>query len=168
MFCSQCVIRGLGGFQNNRLFPKNIIKYWCTFCEEEFEFMWTNQVEFCPIYLYQVGKRNAKEKYHSLKYSVLNKFRVTHFTSQFSVLFFLTQSSDCIVLRSHGYRLICNNCIVRSTVLEIFPRNFNTLKQNCKFISPVQVRDRLCGLGVRVSDYRYRGLGFDSRRYQIF
>ena len=30
------------------------------------------------------------------------------------------------------------------------------------------IRDRLCGLVVRVSGYRYRGLGFDSRRYQIF
>ena len=28
--------------------------------------------------------------------------------------------------------------------------------------------DRLCGLVVRVSGYRYRGLGFDSWRYQIF
>ena len=28
--------------------------------------------------------------------------------------------------------------------------------------------DRLCGLVVRVSGYRYRGLGFDSPRYQIF
>ena len=28
--------------------------------------------------------------------------------------------------------------------------------------------DRLCGLVVRVSGYRYRGLGFDSLRYQIF
>ena len=28
--------------------------------------------------------------------------------------------------------------------------------------------DRLCGLVVRVSGYRYRGLGFDSRRYQVF
>ena len=27
---------------------------------------------------------------------------------------------------------------------------------------------RLCGLVVRVSGYRYRGLGFDSRRYQSF
>ena len=27
---------------------------------------------------------------------------------------------------------------------------------------------RLCGLVVRVSGYRYRGLGFDSWRYQIF
>jgi len=31
-----------------------------------------------------------------------------------------------------------------------------------------RLRDRLCGLVVRVSGYRYRGLGFDSRRYQIF
>ena len=30
------------------------------------------------------------------------------------------------------------------------------------------LRDRLCGLVVRVSGYRYRGLGFDSRRTQIF
>ena len=29
-------------------------------------------------------------------------------------------------------------------------------------------RDRLFGLVVRVSGYRYRGPGFDPRRYQIF
>jgi hypothetical protein len=28
--------------------------------------------------------------------------------------------------------------------------------------------DRLCGLVVRVSGYRSRGPGFDSRRFQIF
>ena len=28
--------------------------------------------------------------------------------------------------------------------------------------------DRLCGLVVRVSGYRYRGHGFDSRHCQIF
>ena len=28
--------------------------------------------------------------------------------------------------------------------------------------------DRLCGLVVRVSGYRYRGPGFDPRRYQVF
>ena len=32
----------------------------------------------------------------------------------------------------------------------------------------VLVTDRLCGLVVRVSGYRYRGPGFDPRRYQIF
>jgi len=30
------------------------------------------------------------------------------------------------------------------------------------------VVDRLCGLLVRVSGYRYRGPGYDPRRYQIF
>jgi len=32
----------------------------------------------------------------------------------------------------------------------------------------IYIYDRACGLVVRVSGYRYRGLGFDSRRYQIF
>ena len=35
-------------------------------------------------------------------------------------------------------------------------------------VSSHRRNDRLCGLVVRVSGYRYRGLGFDSRRYQIF
>ena len=35
-------------------------------------------------------------------------------------------------------------------------------------ISSSSMGDRLCGLVVRVSGYRNRGLGFDSRRYQIF
>ena len=30
------------------------------------------------------------------------------------------------------------------------------------------ILDLLCGLVVRVSGYRYKGLGFDSRRYEIF
>jgi hypothetical protein len=32
----------------------------------------------------------------------------------------------------------------------------------------IYISDRLCGLAVRVSGYRSRGLGFDSRRFQIF
>jgi len=32
----------------------------------------------------------------------------------------------------------------------------------------IYIYDRLCGLLVRVSGYRYRGPGFDPRRYQIF
>ena len=37
------------------------------------------------------------------------------------------------------------------------------------YTGPVRMYcDRLCGLVVRVSGYRYRGPGFDPRRYQIF
>ena len=35
-------------------------------------------------------------------------------------------------------------------------------------LSVVYLHERLCSLVVGVSGYRYRGLGFDSRRYQIF
>jgi hypothetical protein len=38
----------------------------------------------------------------------------------------------------------------------------------CLLIANNGINDRLCGLVVRVSGYRYRGPGFDSRRYQIF
>jgi hypothetical protein len=31
----------------------------------------------------------------------------------------------------------------------------------------IQLNDRPCGLVVRVSGYRYRGLGFDSRRWNL-
>ena len=36
------------------------------------------------------------------------------------------------------------------------------------YVIMFNVDDRLCGLVVRVSGYRYRDLGFDSLRYQIF
>jgi len=41
-------------------------------------------------------------------------------------------------------------------------------KKNKKKAATIYIYDRLCGLVVRVSGYRYRGPGFDPRRYQIF
>jgi len=40
-------------------------------------------------------------------------------------------------------------------------RKFENIYEN------MRQKDRLCGLVVRVSGYRYRGPGFNPRRYQI-
>ena len=59
-----------------------------------------------------------------------------------------------------GYRagLILCDFEIRAVIIQFIAINKPYLKKN----------DRLCGLVVRVSGYRCRGLGFDSRRYQIF
>jgi hypothetical protein len=46
---------------------------------------------------------------------------------------------------------------------QVLPRS-----PSVSFSMSVIVPDRLCGLVVRVSGYRSRGAGFDSRRFQIF
>ena len=59
-------------------------------------------------------------------------------------------------MRVHVFMFVCV-CVCAGT----YVCRFNFLFV-CRFV------DRLCVLVVRVSGYRYRGLGFDSRRYQIF
>jgi hypothetical protein len=44
----------------------------------------------------------------------------------------------------------------------------SALYSNTIFCFCRSLKDRLCGLVVRVPGYRSRGYGFDSRRYQIF
>ena len=55
---------------------------------------------------------------------------------------------------------------VNSTLTDV-EYNENLLKEGINRITKC-MNDRLCGLVVRVSGYRYRGPGFDPRRYQIF
>jgi hypothetical protein len=45
---------------------------------------------------------------------------------------------------------------------------YNNIKRRTLVANYLCVDDRLCGLVVRVSGYRYRGPGFDPWRYQIF
>ena len=65
-----------------------------------------------------------------------------------------------------GHEVFCASCINFWVEIEgVHPvvSMMNVLNK-CIILS----NDRLCGLVVRVSGYRYRDLGFDSRRYQIF
>jgi len=68
-----------------------------------------------------------------------------------------------------SYSVISNsalppNCDIKvSTVKETF-LIFIMCRHMFSLFSPVA----LCGIVVRVSGYRYRGPGFDPRRYQIF
>ena len=65
---------------------------------------------------------------------------------------------------------VCVCVCARARVHAVFYRHNVGCNFHCGrlFVSVALVLDRLCGLVVRVSGYRYRGLGFDSRRYQIF
>jgi hypothetical protein len=54
----------------------------------------------------------------------------------------------------------CNNSLHVSDAICVHPQ------EHLKTV--VTASDSLCGLVVRVSGYRYRDSGFDSRRYQIF
>jgi hypothetical protein len=59
----------------------------------------------------------------------------------------------------------CGIEFVLATLKEHRSATLNVLQIIC---TVVLVSDCLCGLVVRVSGYRSRGLGFDSRPYQIF
>ena len=62
-----------------------------------------------------------------------------------------------------AFQLVSDQHIVCIQVI-----SYSKISVNMYFNTIIVLCDRLCGLVVRVSGYRYRGLGFDSRRYQIF
>ena len=71
--------------------------------------------------------------------------------------------------------LTCIHTLLSPTLVEknwvggispLSPLQFKSTSQITKYFNVCP--PCLCGLVVRVSGYRYRGLGFDSRRYQIF
>jgi len=73
-------------------------------------------------------------------------------------------------LNSNGPRLWIyepNEQFKKATKPNVTSDSTSTLPTGVNF-NPFTFHDRLCGLVVRVSGYRYRGPGFDSRRYQIF
>ena len=55
-----------------------------------------------------------------------------------------------------------------SSLHNLLTLHYTLVRDKLEYLCVAWISDRLCGLVVRVSGYRYRGLGFDSRRYQIF
>ena len=74
---------------------------------------------------------------------------------------FLLQKYNCVQQ--------CHHDFVENIVNKIYHRIMNgILLAMYIFYINIYLYDRLCCPVVRVSGYRYRGLGFDSRRYQVF
>ena len=93
---------------------------------------------------------------------------------------FQDMTSLCVIFARHfayfrntkcrKLRGVCGGgSIVRYTYLELeLVGGQIGILQHCFRPESLQNVYGLCGLVDRVSGYRYRGLGFDSRRYQIF
>jgi hypothetical protein len=68
---------------------------------------------------------------------------------------------------------VCRNNVIPSTFYRTYSRKtttyikFPSRKPKDKNTKMLDLRDRLCGLVVRVPGYRSRGPGFDTRRYKI-
>jgi len=79
----------------------------------------------------------------------------------------------CVYMYIHVYIYVYIMCIYMHTYMYIYIYvcvhiyMFGYIYV-CIYIYIYIYIDRLCGLVVRVSGYRYRGPGFDPRRYQIF
>ena len=82
---------------------------------------------------------------------------------------FLPTGVSAVVTDTGGRALVISVIYWRLHVISwnvVLEKNGDKLDRSCEKL--MSVTDRLCGLVVRVSGYRYRGLGFDSRRHQIF
>ena len=80
------------------------------------------------------------------------------------LLFAVPSTSNCLLL----LRSVFPSVVFQKAVPTHDVTNPASFPSFLPFIVCRPFLDRLCGLVVRVSGYRDRGLGFDSRRYQIF
>jgi hypothetical protein len=108
--------------------------------------------------------------------SVLNKAETLHciFLVYSLILIQHTEYPDLFLWFSSVLPGMCQDISPMSLYMfptPLFPMHYSLLfmrSDGVEYILLIVPVDRLCGLVVRVSGYRYRGSGFDSRRYQFF
>ena len=91
-------------------------------------------------------------------------------TERVRTCLYLLDSDNVISLTSppvHFRVFACNECCLFLSS-EMDEKLMEMVRKYEELYDMSNRKDRLCGLVVRVSGYRYRGPGFDSRRYQIF
>jgi len=123
---------------------------------------------FLPIYTkISRHKRICFTGFRLYQMYTLNLFHVASQSSHM-LRFFLLQTDRCTRLLfsvAFGFRIFSN---MQFFIISMSDLNRNNNIATSPIFPVVFLWRRLCGLVVRVSGYRYRGLGFDSRRYQIF
>jgi len=102
---------------------------------------------------------------HSFSYwvAITYVFYFKYYVKKCTILSSFLASRACYTTANHMWLQLL--CVARTPP---FTLHTNDKCVYTLFLDGLCNGDRLCGLVVRVSGYRYRGPGFDSRRYQIF
>ena len=92
---------------------------------------------------------------------------INYFYSNLYCIVLLLCYAQYLILETVVLTFVYLYCIVSFVLFVCYVFFLTSFMSDCCMTEFVDLV-RLCGLVVRVSGYRYRGLGFDSRRYQIF
>jgi hypothetical protein len=133
-------------------------------------FMWSR-----PIYVVMIVPCWHLFKMTMFETNVIEKIKTHFMFNNFPKICHLWDNVVKLWYSQTGHRSEYDACWITNAIethSEYAKHSFSmatVVRQTCLNITSIHtIYDRLCGLMVRVSGYRYRGPRFDSRRFQIF